>query len=150
MLRISAQADGGPFSRVCARETLCLAPHQHEWKFSGARVCRVTFNQKSYPKFHNPTQGHPRVLPSCVPRLVPSSVIGSTLTLIVRGPGSVPGWGLSNAVPFAHCLTVPVALTIARGVFSSDPSLLSFFLVLFSLSALSPSPYPLFHFVSPQ
>ena len=23
--------------------TLRLAPHQHEWKFSGARVCKVTF-----------------------------------------------------------------------------------------------------------
>ena len=37
--------------------------------------------------------GNPQVSPTC-----PSSVIGSTLTRIVRGPGSVPGWGLSNAV----------------------------------------------------
>ena len=28
----------------------------------------------------------------------PSSVIGSTLARIVRGPGSVPGWGLGNVI----------------------------------------------------
>jgi hypothetical protein len=33
----------GPRSRVCARETLRSAPHRRELKFSGARVCRVTF-----------------------------------------------------------------------------------------------------------
>jgi hypothetical protein len=42
-IKISAHADGGPRSRVCARETLCSAPHRREWKFSAARVCRVTF-----------------------------------------------------------------------------------------------------------
>ena len=28
-IKISARADGGPHSRVCARETLCSAPHRH-------------------------------------------------------------------------------------------------------------------------
>ena len=32
--KISAHADGGPRSRICARETLRSAPHQHERKFS--------------------------------------------------------------------------------------------------------------------
>ena len=36
--------------------------------------------------------GNPQVFPT-----KPSSVIGSTLARIVRGPGSVPGWGLGNA-----------------------------------------------------
>ena len=31
---ISAGADGGPRSRVCA----CLTPHRHQWKFVGAHV----------------------------------------------------------------------------------------------------------------
>ena len=39
----SAHADGGPRSRVCARETLRSAFHRHERKFSGTRFCRVTF-----------------------------------------------------------------------------------------------------------
>ena len=39
----SASADGGPRSRVCARETLSSAHHRREWKFSRARVCRVAF-----------------------------------------------------------------------------------------------------------
>jgi hypothetical protein len=39
----SAHADGGPRSRVCARETLCSTPHRRERKFSGAPICRVTF-----------------------------------------------------------------------------------------------------------
>ena len=37
----SAYADGGPRSRVCARETLRSAPHRRERKFFGARVCSV-------------------------------------------------------------------------------------------------------------
>ena len=37
--------------------------------------------------------GNPQVSPT-----KPSSVIGSTLARIVRGPGSVPGWGLGNVV----------------------------------------------------
>ena len=37
--KISAHADGGPRSRVCARETLRSAPHRHERKFSGTRFC---------------------------------------------------------------------------------------------------------------
>ena len=45
---ISTYADGGPRSRVCARETLCSAPHRRTRKFSGARVCRVTL--KNLPK----------------------------------------------------------------------------------------------------
>ena len=43
-------------------------------------------------------QGSPSGVTLWCPLLVPSSVIGSTLTRIVRGPGSVPGWGLSNVV----------------------------------------------------
>jgi hypothetical protein len=42
-------ADWGPRSRVCARETLRSAPYQREWKFSGARVCRVTFKHIPQP-----------------------------------------------------------------------------------------------------
>ena len=34
----SASADGGPRSRVCARETLRSAPHRHYRKFFGAHV----------------------------------------------------------------------------------------------------------------
>ena len=45
---ISAHADGGPRSRVCVFETIRSAPHRYEHKFSGARVCRVTFL-----KFHH-------------------------------------------------------------------------------------------------
>jgi hypothetical protein len=37
--RNSAHADGGPRSRVCARETLRSAPHRRERKFSGTHVC---------------------------------------------------------------------------------------------------------------
>ena len=44
-LQISAHTDGGPRSRVCARETLRSAPHRHERKFFGAHVCRVTFKK---------------------------------------------------------------------------------------------------------
>ena len=40
---ISAHTDGGPRSRVCARETLRSAPHRRERKFSGTRVCKVVF-----------------------------------------------------------------------------------------------------------
>ena len=46
---ISARADGGPRSRVCARETLRSAPHLNERKFSGAHVCRVTFKHLLQP-----------------------------------------------------------------------------------------------------
>ena len=35
-------------------------------------------------------KGHPWVLPPGVPRLLPSSVIGCTLTQIVKGPGLKP------------------------------------------------------------
>ena len=45
---IFAHADGGPRSRVCARETLRSASHRREQKFSGARVCKVTL--KHLPK----------------------------------------------------------------------------------------------------
>ena len=48
-IKISAHADGGPHSRVCAHETLCSAPHRRERKFSGARVCRVTFKHLPQP-----------------------------------------------------------------------------------------------------
>ena len=50
---ISAHADGDPRYRVCARETLCSAPHQRERKFSGARVSRVT-----YKHFPQPLRSH--------------------------------------------------------------------------------------------
>ena len=56
--QISAHADGGPRSRVCARLTLRSAPHRRERKFSGTCACRVTFKhltaKNSYPKFWNP------------------------------------------------------------------------------------------------
>ena len=46
---ISAIADGGPHSRVWARETLHSAPHRHQQKLSGTRVCRVTFKHLPQP-----------------------------------------------------------------------------------------------------
>ena len=46
---IKVSKDGGPRSRVCARETLRSAPHRRERKFSGARVCRVTFKHLPQP-----------------------------------------------------------------------------------------------------
>ena len=57
--RISAHADGGPRSRVCARETLRSAPQRHERKFSGTRFCRVTFKifEKNLKKPKNRPQG---------------------------------------------------------------------------------------------
>ena len=36
----SASTDGGPRSRVCARKTLCSAPHRHDQNFFGAHVWR--------------------------------------------------------------------------------------------------------------
>ena len=39
LIIISARADRGPRSRVCARETLRSAPNERERKISGARVC---------------------------------------------------------------------------------------------------------------
>ena len=45
----SAHADGGPRSRVCARETLRSDPHRHERKFSGTRVCRVALKHLPQP-----------------------------------------------------------------------------------------------------
>ena len=47
-LEISAHADGGPRSRVCASETLRSAPHRRERKFSRTRVCRVIFKDQSF------------------------------------------------------------------------------------------------------
>ena len=47
--KISAHADGGPRSRVRARGTLRSAPHRHQRKFSGTRVCRVDFTK--FPHF---------------------------------------------------------------------------------------------------
>ena len=41
---ISAHADGGPPSRVCARKTLCLAPHRRERKFYGAESAESPSN----------------------------------------------------------------------------------------------------------
>ena len=59
------------------------------------------FNEKKTKYFRSqkiltPTQGSPSGNPQVSPTK-PSSVTGSTLARIVRGPGSVPGWGLSNA-----------------------------------------------------
>ena len=45
----SAHADGGPRSRVCARETLRSAPHRHERKFSGTCFYRVTLKHLPQP-----------------------------------------------------------------------------------------------------
>ena len=45
---ISAYTDGGPRSRVSARETLHSVPHRRELKFFDTHVCRVTF--KDLPK----------------------------------------------------------------------------------------------------
>jgi hypothetical protein len=39
----------GPRFRVCAHETLCLAPHRREGKFSRACVCRFTFKHLTQP-----------------------------------------------------------------------------------------------------
>ena len=47
--KISASADGGPRSRVCARLTVRSSPHRHERKLSGTRVCRVTFKHLPQP-----------------------------------------------------------------------------------------------------
>ena len=47
-IKISAYTDGGPRSRVCARETLRSAPHRRTRKISGTRVCIVTL--KHLPK----------------------------------------------------------------------------------------------------
>ena len=46
---ISAHADGGPRSQVCARETLRSAPHRDERKFFGAHVCRIALNYLPQP-----------------------------------------------------------------------------------------------------
>ena len=48
-IKISASADGGPCSRVRARGTLRSAPHRHQGKFSGTRVCRIDFTK--FPHF---------------------------------------------------------------------------------------------------
>ena len=56
---MSAHADGGPLSRVCARKTLRSAPQRHERKFSGTRFWRVTFKifEKNLKKIKNRPQG---------------------------------------------------------------------------------------------
>ena len=46
---ISAHANGSPRSRVCAHKTFRSAPHWSERKYSGARVCRVTFKHLPQP-----------------------------------------------------------------------------------------------------
>ena len=55
-VKISAHADGGPRSRVCARETLRSAPHRRERKFSGACVYRVTFKHLFWAEQENPRE----------------------------------------------------------------------------------------------
>ena len=42
-LKISARADGGPWSPSAHAWRVRSSPNQHERKFSGAHVCRVTF-----------------------------------------------------------------------------------------------------------
>ena len=80
LAKISASADGGPRSRVCARWTLRLAPHRHERKFFGAHVCRVTFKHLPQPlRSHIQsfiTLGQLFKIPPCPPKYV-----------IVRGVG---------------------------------------------------------------
>ena len=46
---ISGHADGGPRSRVCARYTLCSAPHRHERKFFTKGVCTVILKHHPNP-----------------------------------------------------------------------------------------------------
>jgi hypothetical protein len=43
--KISAHADWGPRSQVCARETLRSAPNRRERKFFGALVCRAALKK---------------------------------------------------------------------------------------------------------
>ena len=62
--------------------------------------------------------GNPQVSPT-----KPSSVIGSTLARIVRGPGSVPGWGLGNVVTAVGIFESPPP----RGVLNSLPYMESLF-----------------------
>ena len=47
--KYSASTNGGPRSRVHARGTLRSAPHRHERKFSGTRVCRIAFKHLPQP-----------------------------------------------------------------------------------------------------
>ena len=47
--KISAYTDGGPRSRVCTRLTLRSGPHQQQWKFFGACVCKVAFKHLPQP-----------------------------------------------------------------------------------------------------
>jgi hypothetical protein len=51
--RISASADRGHCSRVCARETLRPAPHRHYQKFFGTHVFRVTFKHLTQPQLRS-------------------------------------------------------------------------------------------------
>ena len=46
---ISAHADGGPRSPTAHAGPFARHPHQHERKFSGAHVCRVTFKRLPQP-----------------------------------------------------------------------------------------------------
>jgi hypothetical protein len=67
-MKISAHADGGPRSRVCACETLRSAPHRREQKFSGTHVCRVTFKQipqplKTHVRSFGTLRQHLKILP---------------------------------------------------------------------------------------
>ena len=53
--RISTSADGGPRSRVCARQTLCAAPHRHGayiWEGAGG------FGFKKIEKFSDKFSRH--------------------------------------------------------------------------------------------
>ena len=83
--KISAHADGGPRSRVCAREALRSAPHRRERKFSGTHFCRVTFKaspptiKKSYLMFRAPTAAH---FPFCPPKIGFLEGVGGSLKLI--------------------------------------------------------------------
>ena len=46
---ISASADGGPCSRVCARDTQDPVPNQHYQKFSDTPVCKVALKNLPQP-----------------------------------------------------------------------------------------------------
>jgi hypothetical protein len=89
--KISASADGGPRSRVCARETLRSAPHRRERKFSGAHVCRVTF--KHLPQ---PLRSHIWSFGTLGQILKFSKKLFKNLKTPPRGPGGVSEifWGL--------------------------------------------------------
>ena len=73
---------------VCARLTVRVSPHQHEWKFFAAHVCRVTF--KHLPQ---PLRSYIRSF-----RTLGQLLKTPPFQLIVRGERGVPNffWGLES------------------------------------------------------